>query len=311
MFQLRENKINIKNIADFLGVSYTGKDFDVTSISSLNNVKNNSVLFFSDLINFKFKIKDNINYDLKKLESFENIALITNQDIGRQINVPILHSKNPRMDFYRVVMEFFSDNEFKAGIHETAVIEHNTIIGKNVYVGPHCYVGNNVRIGDNSKILANTCIYGKTEIGSNVVIKSNTTIGSEGFSFAYMNNELIHFPHLGSITIGNNVWIGSNCTVEKSQMDQTIIEDHVKIDDLVQIGHNCLVKKFCQITSGCIIAGRVKLGEGCWISPNVVIDNGCELGDNCMVGTSSLVRNNFPNNSIVVGIPAKFLRKNI
>ena len=68
MYQLRKNKISIKKIAKFLKINYTGKDFDVTSISSLNNVKSNSILFYSDLINFKFKLKDNVQYDLKKLE---------------------------------------------------------------------------------------------------------------------------------------------------------------------------------------------------------------------------------------------------
>ena len=92
-------------------------------------------------------------------------------------------------------------------------------------------------------------------------------------------------------------------------MDQTIIEDHVKIDDLVHIGHNSIVKKYTQITAGSIISGRVKIGKSCWIAPNSVIDPGCEIGDNCFVGTSSLVRSNFPENSVIVGSPAKFLKK--
>ena len=311
MFQLKENNVNIKQIANFLGINYVDKDFVITSVSSLNNVKSNSILFFSDLINFKFKIKDNIQYDLKKLEKFENIVLIADENVKKQINIPILPSKNPRFDFYRVVMEFFTSDEFKSGIHKTAIIEKNTFIGKNVYIGPHCYIGNDVKIGDNTKILANTCVYGKTEIGSNSVVKSNTTIGSEGFSFSFADNEFLHFPHLGKISIGSNVWIGSNCTIEKSQMDQTIIEDHVKIDDLVHIGHNSQIKKLSQITAGCIIAGRVKIGEGCWISSNSLVDNGCEIGDNCLVGASSLVRTNFPKNCTIVGSPAKLLRKNI
>ena len=116
---------------------------------------------------------------------------------------------------------------------------------------------------------------------------------------------------MGSIIIGENVWIGSNCTVEKSQIDQTVIEDHVKIDALVHIGHNTVIKKFAQITAGSIICGRAKIGKCCWIAPNSVIDAGCEIGDNCFVGTSSLIRSNFPKNSVIVGSPAKFLRKNV
>jgi len=309
MYQPRKNKISVKKIAKFLKSSYTGQDFDITSLSSLNNIKKNSVLFYSDIINSKFKLKDNVVYDLKKLEKFENIVLITTDEIKKKINVPIISSVNPRLDFQRVVMEFFTEDEFKSSIHKTAIIEKNSIIGKNVYIGSHCYVGNNVKIGNNAKIFSNTCIYGKTEIGSGSIILSNTTIGSEGFSFSFADDEFFHFPSLGSIMIGKNVWIGANCTVEKSQIDQTIIEDDVKIDDLVHIGHNSILKKSTQIAAGAVISGRVKVGKGSWIAPNAVIDNGCEIGDDSIVGSSSLVRSNFPKNSIIIGSPAKLLRK--
>ncbi|NWK02383.1 hypothetical protein HX804_03650 [Marine Group I thaumarchaeote] len=309
MYQPRKNKISIKKIAKFLKTSYTGKDFDITSLSSLNNVKNNSLLFYSELANYQFKIKDNVNYDLKKLEKFKNIALITTDEIKNKINIPIISSENPRLDFQRVAMKFFTEDEFSPGIHKTAVVEKSSTIGKDVYIGPHCYIGNNVKIGDKTKILANVCIYGKTQIGSNSVILSNTTIGSEGFSFYFDADEFFHFPHLGSVLIGDNVWIGSNCTVEKSQIDQTIIEDHVKIDDIVHIGHNSIVKKAAQITAGSVISGRAKIGKGCWIAPNSVIDAGCEIGDGCIVGTASLVMSNFPKNSVIVGSPARLLKK--
>jgi len=311
MYKQRKNKVSVKKIAGFLKTNYKGKDFDVTSISSLNNVKNNSLLFYSEMINSQFKIKDNLHYDLKKLEKYKNIVLIATENIKKKVSVPVISSKNPRLDFQRTVMKFFTEDEFKPDIHKTAIIEKTANIGKNVYIGSHCYIGNNVTIGSNTKILSNTCIYGNTKIGFNSVIKSNTTIGSEGFGFSFTGDELFHFASLGSIIIGNNVWIGSNCTVEKAQIDKTIIEDHVKIDDLVQIGHNAIIKKFSQIAAGTIISGRVKIGVGCWIAPNVVVDNGNEIGNNCLVGSLSLVKTNFPKNSIIVGSPARLLKKNI
>ena len=309
MYQKRKNKITVKQIVSFLNANYTGRDFKITAIASLNNIRNNSVLFYSDLINVKFQMKDNITYDLKKLEKFHDILLITTNEIGKKINVPVILSKNPRLDFQRVAMEFFSDDEFKPGIHDTAVVEENAIIGKNVFVGAHCYIGKNTKIGNNTKILPNTCIFGKTTIGSNSVIKSNVTIGSEGFSFSFTGDGFFHFPHLGTIKIGNHVWIGSNCTIEKSQLEQTIIEDHVKIDDLVQIGHNSIIKKFSQITAGSVVCGRAQIGKGCWLAPNSVISDGCKIGDNCFVGTLSFVKTDFPKNSVLAGSPAKFLRK--
>jgi len=141
-------------------------------------------------------------------------------------------------------------------------------------------------------------------------VEQVSTIGSEGFSFTFDNDHFIHFNHLGKISIGNNVWIGSNCTIERAQIDKTLIEDHVKIDDLVHISHNTTIKKFSQITVGSMILGRAIVGEHCWISPNCVIENGYEIGDNSIVGTSSLVRNNFPSNSVIIGTPAKLVRTN-
>lgn len=306
MYNLKKQSISVKKISKFLNINYTGENFKITSISSLNNIKNNSILFYSDIVNTKFQIRDNVEYDLKKLEKFHDIILIASKSVKNKIKTPVLVSKNPRLDFQRIAIEFFIEDEIKPGIHKTAVIDDNVKIGNNVFVGSNCYIDANVTIGENTKILANTCIFSNTTIGKNSVIKSNTTIGSEGFSFT--GDELTHFPHVGKIKIGNNVWIGSNCTIEKSQLEQTIIDDHVKIDDLVQIGHNSKIKKFTQIAAGAIICGRAEIGEGCWLAPNSVISDGCKIGENCFVGALSYVKNNFPKNSILVGSPAKILK---
>ena len=142
MYQKRKNKISVKQIASFLNANYTGKDFKITAIGSLNNIRYNSILFYSDLINVKFQIKDNITYDLKKLEKFHDILLITTNEFGKKINVPVILSKNPRLDFQRVAMEFFADDEFKPGIHDTAVVEENAIIGliNKGFIGELAYI---------------------------------------------------------------------------------------------------------------------------------------------------------------------------
>ena len=86
MYQKRKNKISVKEIARFLNVNYTGKDFKITAIGSLNNIRNNSVLFYTDLVNVKFQIKDNITYDLKKLEKFHRKIFFT-ENVSFPINV--------------------------------------------------------------------------------------------------------------------------------------------------------------------------------------------------------------------------------
>ena len=311
MYELKKNKITVKEITSFLKSDYVGENFVITSASSLNNIKNNSILFYSEQSNPKFKLKDTVKYDLKKLENYKNIVLITTDEFRKKINIPTISSKNPRLDFSRVIMKFFAKEEFKSGIHKTVIIDKKSIIGNNVYIGPYCSIGKNVKIGNNVKIFNNTSIFGKTEIGSNSVIMSNTVIGSEGFGFIFNDESLSHFPHLGSVKIGNNVWVGPNCTIEKSTVDQTIIEDHVKIDTLVNIGHNTIIGESSCITAGNIICGKAKIGKRCYVAPNSVIDVNCDIGDDCIIGTSSLVRSNFPKNSVIIGSPAKLLRKNV
>ena len=312
MFKVKKTKISVKKIATFLKSNYDGIDFDVTSVSSLDNVKNNSVLFYSKMSDQNFKLKDTITYDLKKLKKYKNIILICDLETKKLLkDIPSLISNNPRLDFSRLMMKFFVSDEFKPGIHVSAIIEKNSIIGNNVYIGPHCYVGNNVEIGNNVKILSNTSIFGKTKIGKNSVILSNTTVGSEGFGFIFDGKNSNHFPHIGSVIIGNNVWIGSNSTIDKSALDSTIIGDDVKIDTLVNVGHNTSIGKSTWISANSTICGRSKIGKNCLIAPNSVIDVGVKLGDNCLVGSSSLVRKSFPKNSILVGSPAQILRKNI
>ena len=311
MYELKKNKITVKEITSFLKSDYIGENFVITSASSLNNIKNNSILFYSEQSNPKFKLKDTVKYDLKKLENYKNIVLITTDEFRKKINIPTISSKNPRLDFSRVIMKFFAKEEFKSGIHKTVIIDKKSIIGNNVYIGPYCSIGKNVKIGNNVKIFNNTSIFGKTEIGSNSVIMSNTVIGSEGFGFIFNDESLSLFPHLGSVKIGNNVWVGPNCTIEKSTVDQTIIEDHVKIDTLVNIGHNTIIGESSCITAGNIICGKAKIGKRCYVAPNSVIDVNCDIGDDCIIGTSSLVRSNFPKNSVIIGSPAKLLRKNV
>ena len=98
MYKKKNNSVSVKKIAEFLECDYNNEDFDIDTISSLNNVKDHSILFYTDIINFKFKLKDNTEYDLNQLEKFKNIVLIASGEIKTRTNIPIIISKNPRLD---------------------------------------------------------------------------------------------------------------------------------------------------------------------------------------------------------------------
>lgn len=301
MFQKQPNSVYAEEIAAFLGKKLVGENVLIYEPRSVHAIKNNALIFV-----------DNVwckNFDYNRLESFQDILVLTNEDIRQKSNCSFIKTDQPRLDFINILHRFFIRTA-PASIHNSAVIDPQAALGKSVAVASNVYIGPEVSVGDNTTIEANVVISGKVSIGKNCVIKANSTIGSEGFSFVFERQRLQHFPQIGAIVIGDNVWIGSNSTVERATLDDTIIEDEVKIDDLVQIGHNTRIGHSSQITAGSIICGRVNIGARCWIAPNACIDNGVTVGDDSVIGMGSVVLKNVPAVSVFAGVPAKFLRIN-
>lgn len=151
---------------------------------------------------------------------------------------------------------------------------------------------------------------GNVIIGEECNIKSGVVIGQAGFGFEKDENGIpIHFPHLGRIVIGNNVYIGANTVIDRATLTSTIIGDHVKIDNLVHIAHNVIIGDYSYIIAGTILGGGVHIGKNCWIAPNVSIKQQLSIGDNALVGLGAVVLKNVDDNMIVVGNPAKILEK--
>jgi UDP-3-O-[3-hydroxymyristoyl] glucosamine N-acyltransferase len=301
MYKQKSDAYYASEIADFLGRTLKGKNCVIYQPASLENLKDNSILFLCRRVCEE-------GFDVKKLEGASEILAIVYNKLSKKPNCSYILSPQPRLDFVKVLYHFFV-REPQPGIHNTAIIEDGAVIGKNVFVGPNSYIGDEVKIGNNTQIFNNVVVSGKVKIGANCVIKSNTTIGSEGFSFVTESKKLEHFPQIGEIIIGNNVWLGANTTVERATLEATIIEDDVKIDDIVQIGHNSIIGKASQITAGTIICGRARIGKRVWVAPNVCIDSDVVVGDDAWVGMGAVVLKDVAKGTVVVGNPAKYLKK--
>ncbi len=308
MFLKKNATVKASKIAKFLGIKFKYKDFNVKGVVPIKGIKNFYISFLTDTINKKFNLKEKQNYNFSKLEKLSNIIIITDKKNSKKIRCMKFITQNPRYDFQRVMNKFFV-KKIKNKIHPRSIIEDKKGLGKNVNVGANSYIEKGVRIGSNTTILNNVVITGKVSIGSDCVIKSNTTIGSEGFGFAYDKKKYVHFPHVGGIKIGDRTWIGSNVSIEKGSLDETVIENDVLIDDLVQIGHNVIIKKRSQITAGCVLSGRCRIGSDCWIAPNVSIDNNISVGNNSIIGMGSVIRKNVNEKEVVAGNPAKKIKK--
>lgn len=171
--------------------------------------------------------------------------------------------------------------KFSQTIHPSAIIDETATIGNGSRVGAGCYIGSNVKIGENVTIYPNVTILDDCIIGENTIIWSggvirersiigtecilhpNATIGADGFGFCREPNlGLVKIPQIGNVVIGNNVEIGANSCVDRGKFSSTILGDGCKIDNLVQIGHNSKLGKFCIMAGNSGLAGSVTLGNG-------------------------------------------------
>ena len=166
-----------------------------------------------------------------------------------------------------------------------------------------------ISIGEGTTIHSGVHFYGHIKIGKNSVIKANSVIGGQGFGFARrLGYPPMAMPSLGGVIIGDNVFVGSNCTIDQGTFSNTIISSDVKIDNGVHIAHNVIISPRTIITAHVEISGSTKIGSDTFIAPNVCIREGLEIGDNVFLGIGSTVVKDVPDNAVAFGSPARIMR---
>ena len=223
------------------------------------------------------------------------------------------------------VLELFAGTPplFHQNIHPTAVIDGSAIIGENaeiganVYIGPKAVIGKNARIypnvtildestiGDRTVIWSGTVVRERCHIGTDCIIHPNATIGADGFGFRPCPERgLAKIPQIGNVVIGNWVEIGANTCVDRGKFSSTILGDGCKIDNLVQIGHNSVLGKFCIMAGNSGLAGSVTLGNGVIIGGSASIKDHTTIGDGATVGAGSGVTGDIEAGKVMLGYPA-------
>jgi UDP-3-O-[3-hydroxymyristoyl] glucosamine N-acyltransferase len=211
---------------------------------------------------------------------------------------------DPRREFARIIAEYFAPDQ-PVGVAETAVISPHATIGTGCYVGPGAVIGDAVVIGDHCTVGANTVINFAT-IGDHTTIGPNTTIGHFGFGYVREDDGTpLRIPHSGGVRIGSYVDIGANTCIDRGTLTDTIIRDHVKIDNLVMIPHNVDIGEGALITGGAILCGSTRIGARAWISPNASVLEGVTIGADSVVGMGAVVLRDVADGATVVGNPAK------
>lgn len=285
-------------IAQYLSLPLQGADLEVDGYADLDTVAPHKLVF----------AKKYTSELATKLAGEGFLAIVTGEYRG-QLQCSHIVSPNPRLDYIRTLSQFFAPPKPAVGIHPTAVVETGAVIGNNVSIGAHSFISSRATIGDGCIIHPNVTIDNEVVVGRNCEIKSGAVIGQEGFGFERADNgEPLHFPHFGNVVIGDNVFIGSNTTVERAALSSTRIDDNVKIDDLVQIGHNSHIGRNSMITVGAIICGGAVLEENSYIAPNANIKEKVVVGRESLVGLGAVVLKDVEAGRVVAGNPAKVLR---
>ncbi len=195
--------------------------------------------------------------------SFDRMLLIADNRLHDRLSATslpptttVVFSPRPRFDFIRVVREFFAPRLPEPALSPQAVIDNDTRIADDVFIGPLCSVSKGVIIESGCVIHAGVHIYPQVRIGRNVTIHSGVIIGSEGFGYERSDEgELIRFPHLGSVTIGDNVEIGANTCVDRGALGDTVIGNGVRIDNLVHVGHNVRLAANVAVAANAMLGG--------------------------------------------------------
>ena len=266
----------------------------------------------------------------KKYEKFwansKACAAIINEDISIEPgeNRAFIKVQNADLAMSQVLELFAPPTPlFSIDIHPTAIIDKTAIIGNGTRIGAGSYIGPKVQLGENVTIYPNVTILDECAIGKNTVIWSgavvrerchmgndciihpNATIGADGFGFRPdPQRGLVKIPQIGNVILGNNVEIGANTCVDRGKFSSTVLGDGCKIDNLIQIGHNSKLGRFCIMAGQSGLAGSVTLGDGVLIGGSASITDHVTIGDGAIIGGGSGVTKDIPGGKTMLGYPA-------
>jgi UDP-3-O-[3-hydroxymyristoyl] glucosamine N-acyltransferase len=286
-------------------------DIDITGVSTIENASSGQIAF---LANSKYE---------KHLATTGASAVLVPQNTTAVPDKTLVRCGNPYYSFLRVVELFHPPIPLSPGIHPTAILGEETLVGPDATIGPYVVTGKRCRIGANSALLpftvlgddvvigesttlhAHVCVREKVQIGSRVIIHSGTVIGSDGFGFAPEGGKYHKIPQVGIVVIEDDVEIGANVTVDRATLGETRIKLGAKLDNLIQIAHNCTVGEHTVIAAQSGLSGSTHIGKGVRIGGQVGFAGHLSVGDGAAVGAQSGVPKSIAAGETMFGTPAR------
>ena len=273
---------------------------EIYSVATLLNAAEGQISF---LTNSKYK---------SHLQDTQASAVILQPDFASECPVNAVIVQNPHAAYAKIAQLLYPATSESAGIHASAqiasdvriagsatvganaVIESGCYIDEEVSIGANTYIGRNTRIGKASRILPNVTICDNVTIGERVILHPGVVIGADGFGQAYDEGVWVKVPQVGGVQLGNDVEIGANTTVDCGAIEDTIIEDGVKLDNQIQIAHNVRIGAHTVIAAATAIAGSTSIGQHCMIAGAVAIAGHLTIADNVTITGMTMVSKSIP-----------------
>lgn len=250
-------------------------------------------------------------------------AAIVAKDFQSPIAIPLLRHQNPYLTFARALELFYSPPATQPGIHPTAIIDPTAKLGSGCSIGAYVVIGADVQIGDNTTIYPNCTIYAGAKIGSNVTIHSNCTIreyvvvgdrsilqnhvvlGGDGFGYAKQEDGTWYkIVQSGTVVLEEDVEIGSGSTIDRATVGETRIKRGAKIDNLVMVGHSCLVGENTLLCGQVGLAGSTRVGNNVTLAGQVGVAGHLTIGDNVVATAQTGIPSSIEAGKLVSGYPA-------
>ncbi|MEA2042714.1 MAG: UDP-3-O-(3-hydroxymyristoyl)glucosamine N-acyltransferase [Bacteroidota bacterium] len=308
-------KYTAKQIAELLGGFVEGNEN--TEINDVSKIEEGKPGTLSFLANPKYA---------EYLYTTKASAVIINKDfeLKQPIETNLIRVNDAYQSFAALLDIYQQFKTTKTGISPKATVEDSATFGEEVYLGAHAYIGEKVSLGDGVKIYPNSYIGDGVSIGDNTIIHAGvniyhdcvigesctihagTVVGSDGFGFAPQEGkEYKKIPQIGKVIIHGNVEIGANCTIDRATMGATVIGEGVKLDNLIQVGHNVVIGKHTVIASQTGISGSTKIGSYCMVGGQVGFSGHIEVADKVKIGAQSgLLKSEKNEGTVLQGSPA-------
>ncbi|MEG1885899.1 MAG: UDP-3-O-(3-hydroxymyristoyl)glucosamine N-acyltransferase [Alistipes sp.] len=301
-------------IAGFLGGDLVGnKDTTVCTVSSIEEGRAGSLAYLTNpkYESFLYTTQASVVLVNRSFEPAQAVAAtLIKVDNAEECVLKLLEMYNAAKPQKKGIGKWASISEQaqlgkECYVGDFTVIEAGAKIGDNCQIYPQVYIGDGVSVGEGTKIYPGVKIYEGCHVGKNCILHAGAVIGADGFGFApNAAGGFDKIPQLGNVLIEDDVEVGANTCIDRAKTDSTIIRKGVKLDNLIQVGHNVQIGENTVSSAQMGIAGTSKVGRNCFLAGQVGIKDHVTIGDRVKIGSKSGIDKNIPDDEVRMGYPA-------